>query len=234
MLSAITWNNTAAPTGGLWKSPVTGKGAWSPPHDNAVIDLTSTGTVTTGPNDSVRSLSTNASTTVSVSDGSLSLGAATSTINGSLTVSGSGTLAISGTTLLGVGALTDGGNLTAANSIFGLSSTTMSSGSALNAKGITIQTGAELMVAANVNVLIDPGTIVDDGTINLRHRRLVSGSRSLAHGGDHGDRRQRRAECQRHRLHQPRQRSYSLNQIRSTPAASSSPATAPSASTSST
>ncbi len=92
-MSTVTWNTTAAPTGGSWDTPGNWVGGVVPTSTvNAVIDLTSTGTVTTGPSDAALSLSTNSSTTVSVSNGSLSLGAATSTVGGPLTVSSSGTL----------------------------------------------------------------------------------------------------------------------------------------------
>ena len=73
---------------------------------------------------------------MSVSNGSLSLGAATSTINGPLTVSGSGTLALSGTTLIGTGTVTDAGKLTVSNSSgTALSNMTMASGSVADRGG---------------------------------------------------------------------------------------------------
>ena len=87
LLSTITWDSTDYPTGGTWDNTAHWQGGVLPgTSDTAVIDLTS-GTVTTGPSDSVLSLTTNASTTVSVANGSLTLGAATSSIGGPITVS---------------------------------------------------------------------------------------------------------------------------------------------------
>ncbi len=115
-MSTIYWDSTDYPTGGAWDTPTNWQGGVVPgSSDYAVIDLTS-GTVTTGPSDSVLSLTINSSTTVSVADGSLTLGAATSEIDGSLSVSLSGTLALSGTTLVGTGTVTDAGHLSTSNS----------------------------------------------------------------------------------------------------------------------
>ncbi len=87
------WNTTAAPKGGRLDTASDWVGDKVPgTADTAVIDLSSAGTVTTGPSDAALNLMTNSSTTVSVSNGTLSLGAATSTLNGPLTVSSTGTL----------------------------------------------------------------------------------------------------------------------------------------------
>jgi len=168
LLSTITWDTADFPTGGTWDTPGHWIGGVVPTSTvNAEIDLTS-GTVTTGPTDSVLSLTTNSSTTVSVSNGSLTLGAATSTIDGPITVSSSGTLALSGSTLIGAASVTDAGHLNATNTTLGLTSTTMSSGSALNTNGLTVQPGATLSVGANVPVLIGGGqAITDNGTVSF-------------------------------------------------------------------
>ncbi len=72
LLSTITWDSADYPKGGSWDTPGNWIGDAVPTStDTAVINLSSGGTVTTGPSDSVLSLSTNASTTVSVSNGSL-------------------------------------------------------------------------------------------------------------------------------------------------------------------
>jgi hypothetical protein len=93
VLSTIQWNTTAAPTGGAWDTASNWVGGKVPgASDTAVIDLTKTGTVTTGPSDSVLNLQTTSSTTVSVSNGTLSLGAAISTIDGPINVSSNGSL----------------------------------------------------------------------------------------------------------------------------------------------
>ena len=120
LLSTITWDSTDYPTGGAWDTATNWQGGVVPGiADTAVIDLTS-GTVTTGPSDSVLSLMTNASTTVSVANGTLTLGAATSSIAGPISVSSNGTLALSGTALIGTGTVTDAGHLTTSNSSTGL------------------------------------------------------------------------------------------------------------------
>ena len=155
------------------------------PNDTAVIDLTSAGTVTTGPSDSVRSLSTNSLTTVSVSNGSLTLGVAnppnvTSTINGSLVVSGSGSLQLDSTTLLGTGTLTDAGHL-AGNFTLGLKSTTMSSGSALTINGIAVQSGATLTVGTNASV-----TIADSQVLSVSGQLNVTGASVVIDKNDGG------------------------------------------------
>ena len=75
--ATITWNTTAAPTGGDWDTPGNWVGGNVPGPSNAVvIDLTSSGTVTHSTNaaDSVLSLTTNSSTTLSLGDGSIALG----------------------------------------------------------------------------------------------------------------------------------------------------------------
>ena len=93
----ITWNTTAAPTGGDWDTPGNWVGGNVPGPSNAVvIDLTSSGTVTHSTNaaDSVLSLTTNSSTTLSLGDGSITLGAGSSTLAGPVTVGAAGTLSV--------------------------------------------------------------------------------------------------------------------------------------------
>ena len=175
LLSTITWDTTDHPNGGAWDTPGNWQGGVVPgTSDNAVIDLTGTGTVTTGTSDSVLSLTTNSSTTVSVSNGSLTLGAATSSIGGPITVSSNGTLVLSGTALIGTGTVTDAGHLTASNSSTALSSITMASGSALNLGYFTVQSGATLSVSAGASVTIAAATtantyttLSDNGTLSF-------------------------------------------------------------------
>ena len=93
----ITWNTTAAPTGGDWDTPGNWVGGNVPGPSNAVvIDLTGSGTVTHSTNtaDSVLSLTTNSSTTLSLGDGSITLGAGSSTFGGPVTVGAAGTLSV--------------------------------------------------------------------------------------------------------------------------------------------
>ncbi len=170
----ITWDSADYPTGGAWDNAAHWLGGVVPGSANtAVIDLSS-GVVTTGASDSVLNLVTNSSTTISVSNGSLTLGAATSTIDGSITVSGSGSLNLNGTTLNGTGTVTDSGHLTTSNSSTGLSSITMASGSALNLGNFTVQPGATLSVSASASVTMGPPsggntytTLTDNGTLSF-------------------------------------------------------------------
>ena len=93
--STIMWNTAVAPTGGGWDTAGNWQGGVIPgPGDNAVIDLTSSGTVThaTSANDSVLSLTTtNAS--LSLTSGSITLGSGSSSI-GSVTVGIGATLSV--------------------------------------------------------------------------------------------------------------------------------------------
>ena len=176
LLSTIQWDAADFPTGGAWDTPDHWIGGVVPTStDNAEIELSGSGTVSTGATDSVASLMTSASTSVSVNGGSLSLGAATSTIDGPITVSSSGTLVLSGTNLIGTGSVTVAGELTATSTTLGLTSTTLSSGSVLNSISGTVQSGATLSVGANVPVQIAAGqTLTDDGTVNFGSGDAVS------------------------------------------------------------
>ena len=83
MLSTITWNNAVAPSGGDWDTGNNWVGGNVPSSsDDAIINLTSTGTVTVSSNlaDAVDSVTTNAETSLKVENGSLSLGAGSSTL----------------------------------------------------------------------------------------------------------------------------------------------------------
>ncbi len=118
LLSTITWNNTVAPTGGDWDIPLN----WSPAQvpgagDDAVINLASAGTVLLSSNqaDGVQSLATNPNTTLTVSDGSLSLGAGNSTLGGPVNVGQGAALNVraGGSVTIGVAqTITDDGTLT--------------------------------------------------------------------------------------------------------------------------
>src|SRR6202041_3460230 len=87
LLSTITWNTTAAPTGGDWDTPGNWVGGVIPTaSNNVVIDLASSGTVThsTGAGDAALSLAmTNAS--LSLTGGSIALGSGSSSL-GSITL----------------------------------------------------------------------------------------------------------------------------------------------------
>ncbi|MFI5460469.1 MAG: hypothetical protein ACHRXM_34060, partial [Isosphaerales bacterium] len=121
MLSTIMWDSINQPTGGSWDTASNWVGGVVPQStDDAVIDLTSTGTVTlsTGATDTINSLTTNTNTSLSVGGDTLSL-ATTSTIGGGLTltggtVGGAGTLTVTGLTTW-TGGTMSGSGVTNAN-----------------------------------------------------------------------------------------------------------------------
>jgi hypothetical protein len=134
LLSSISWNTAVSPNGGSWDVGANWVGGAVPGSGNdVVIDLSAPGTVTLGSNDTntVNSLSTSASTNITISDDTLSL-ATTSAIGGNLTLTsgtltGAGVLTVSGTTTwtggtmsgtgktVAVGGLTLGGNASSTN-----------------------------------------------------------------------------------------------------------------------
>ena len=121
VLSPITWNTTAAPTGGDWDLPSNWTGGKVPgPSDTAKITgLTSPGTVylDSGNADSVTSLTTDSSTTLEVITGSLSLGvASSSTFGGTVIVANGASLNVgAGATVQVNSTLMDSGILTFAS-----------------------------------------------------------------------------------------------------------------------
>ncbi len=123
LLSTITWNTTAAHSGGDWNVGSNWQGGVVPgAGDTAVIaGLVSPGTVfmDSGAADSVHSLTTDSSTTLEVITGSLSIGAASSsTFGGQVTVVSGASLTVgAGASLqLAAGsALTDNGTMTFAS-----------------------------------------------------------------------------------------------------------------------
>ena len=83
VLSPITWNTTAAPTGGDWDTPGNWVGGVIPTaSDTVVVNLPSSGTIThsTGVSDAALSLTTNGNTALSIGSGSITLGAGSSSI----------------------------------------------------------------------------------------------------------------------------------------------------------
>ena len=114
VLSTITWNLS---TGGDWDTPTN----WSPAQvptsaDDAVINLSSAGSVTlsSGLADQVHSITTNSKTTLTISNGSLAIGAGTSALGGPVAVaSGAQLSAIAGAaiTLSTTQTLTDNGTV---------------------------------------------------------------------------------------------------------------------------
>ena len=135
VLSTIQWNTTVAPNGGDWDKPINWQGGVVPgASDTAVIEYTR-GPVyhSTSASDSILALQiVSGDPTVSVNNGSLAIGSAPSTIDGTLSVSGTGTLRFSNSTVNGGGTLIDGNKLTASNSTFALT----------NGGGITLTSGS--------------------------------------------------------------------------------------------
>jgi hypothetical protein len=171
VLSNITWNSTTAPNGGDWDTASDWIGGVLPGvADNAIINLTN-GTIThnTIATDSVLSITTNAGTTLTLNNGSMTIGNGISTLNSAFTVSGSGSLILSGATLTGSGSLTVTGHLTtASNAVLGLGSITLNSGSSFTAGALTVPLATTVNVGTNSTVQIQGGqTITDNGTINF-------------------------------------------------------------------
>ncbi len=104
VLSTILWDSTNSPAGGSWDTGTNWVGGNVPgATDDAVVNLTSPGTVTLGSSVSatLNSLTTNANTSLTMNTFSLLSLAATSSIGGGLTqaggtVTGAGTLTVSG------------------------------------------------------------------------------------------------------------------------------------------
>ncbi|HEY2911148.1 MAG TPA: hypothetical protein VGI99_12935, partial [Gemmataceae bacterium] len=94
--ATITWDISAAPTGGNWETGSNWIGGTTPgANDDAVIALTSAGTVATTANDTVHSVSISNKTTLSISGGSLTVGVGTSNWQTPVIVAPAGTLNIS-------------------------------------------------------------------------------------------------------------------------------------------
>ena len=119
VLSTIMWNTTTAPSGGDWDTRGNWVGGVVPTaSNNAVIDLTSSGTVThsTAANDAALSLMTNGNTALSIGGGSITLGNGGSSI-GSVSIGAGGNLNVAaGANVLIQAAqtLTDSGSMTIA------------------------------------------------------------------------------------------------------------------------
>ena len=119
VLSTITWNTTAAPTGGDWNVNTNWVGNVVPgATDTAVIKgLTGAGTVSlnSGGSDSVESLTTDSTTVLEVITGSLSLGvASSSTLGGEVIVDQGASLAVAAGAGVTIGAgqkISDNGTL---------------------------------------------------------------------------------------------------------------------------
>jgi hypothetical protein len=178
--STITWDNTNHPTGGDWDTTANWIGGKVPTGtDTAVINLTG-GTVThnTSTADAVLSITANATTTISLSNGSLAIGNAISTLNNNLSVTGAGTLTLSGSTLSGTGTLTVAGNVataTTGTATLALSTITLSTGSVFTAGSLVIAPGTTMNVGSSASfVLQGSQTLTDNGTINFNSGDTVS------------------------------------------------------------
>jgi len=94
--STIMRNTTAAPTGGDWDKPGNWVGGVVPTaSDNAVINLTGSGTIThsTDASDAALSLTTNGNTALSIGSGSIAIGSGSSSL-GSVTISAGASLSV--------------------------------------------------------------------------------------------------------------------------------------------
>ena len=171
VLSTIDWNTTAAPTGGYWDTGSNWVGGVSPgPNDDAVIDLTSTGTVTVNTNqgDMVKSVTTNSNTTF-VDNGSLTVGTDSSAFGGPVTISSNSTLAFgagASVVIAGGETITDDGTLTVdSGATVGWTSANLST-TEIAVNGTLNATDAKFDVtgsASNGNVeeiLVNPGGII--------------------------------------------------------------------------
>jgi hypothetical protein len=124
LLSTIVWNNALSPNGGSWDTGANWVGGVTPgTNDDAVINLSASGTVTLnkGVTDSVNSLMTNASTSISIGGDTLSL-ATTSAVGGNLTLTsgiltGAGTLTTSGMTTWSGGTMAGAGTTVASGGL---------------------------------------------------------------------------------------------------------------------
>jgi hypothetical protein len=135
VLSAIMWNTALSPTGGSWDTATNWVGDQVPgPSDNAVIDLPGAGgtvTLDAGVTDTIKSLSTNAATSINISSDTLSIATASSigaglTMTGG-TLTGAGTLTVSGATSWAGGTMS-GSGVTNADGGLTIGSTNISSG----------------------------------------------------------------------------------------------------------
>jgi hypothetical protein len=118
VLSTITWDSADYPTGGSWDVGQHWMGGVVPTStDDAVIDLTSAGSVFLNSNhaDSVNSVTTNSYTTLAVSNGSLSVGGGTSSFGGPASVAQGAALSFGAGAKLTIAAtqtVSDAGTLT--------------------------------------------------------------------------------------------------------------------------
>ncbi len=113
LLSNVSWINAS---GGDWDTASNWSDDLVPgPNDNVTISLSSTETIThsLSNSDSVLSLTTNGSTVLKITNGSLSLGAGSSTLAGPVTVSSGATLSVvAGASVLVESAVSDAGAVT--------------------------------------------------------------------------------------------------------------------------
>ncbi len=170
VLSTITWN---APTGGDWDTP----GNWSPAQvpgsgDDAVINLSSAATVSLSSNlaDTVHSLVTNANTTLKVENGSLSLGAGSSTLGGPVTVDQGAALNATAGASVVIAAnqtLTDNGTLSfATGDTVTVAPSGCCSGAQLVVDGTLMATGTTFTNNGDdgATITVNPGGIITPGT----------------------------------------------------------------------
>ena len=170
LLAAITWNTTAAPTGGDWNVAGNWNGGKVPGlNDTASIaQLTSPGTVylNSGISDSVSSLTTDSSVNLKVITGSLSLGVASSStlggpvtvvagaslsvgaganvkLNGNQTITDNGTLSFAAGDVVSL-SLSGNGSQIAVNGLLSATSTTFQNADCCGSTSIAVNSGGEI------------------------------------------------------------------------------------------
>ncbi len=161
LLSTIVWDSTDHPKGGSWDVAANWVGGVLPGSSNdVVIDLTAAGTVTlgTGVTDTVKSLMTNANTSISITTDTLAL-ASTSSIGGGVNVT-------QGTLNVNSGSLSVGGALTQSGSVNIAAGTTLTtSGAYTQSSGTTTLASGGMLTSSANGVAINGGTLAGSGTI---------------------------------------------------------------------
>ena len=189
VLSTITWNTTTHPDGGDWDNPADWNGGVVPgPSDTAKITgLTSPGTVFLDTNlaDSISSLITDSSATLEVTNGSLTLGAASSsTFGGAVIISSGASLDVGTGAAISIAAsqtLTDNGALG-----FGLSDSVtldgnccgspgqIAVGGTLTADDTTFPGGSGIMTVNSGGHLIATNTTFDISQLSFNNTSVLN------------------------------------------------------------
>jgi hypothetical protein len=190
----ILWNTTAAPTGGSWDTPGNWQGNKVPgKSDTAVIqNLTGSGIVYlgSGASDAVFSLSTDPTTTLKVINGSLFLGAGSSTLGGPVTVVQGAALNVSAGASVGLGdgqTLNDDGTLSfAAGDTVGIYTPSAPAQIVVNEGGTMTATGTTFssLDGTTASVQVKPGGHLKASTSTFNLNWLSLDNASIYGSGD--------------------------------------------------